>query len=243
MKQFAVIGLGKLGQKVLELLSDYDCDVMIVDKDAELVEALRGFAGTSVIADALNEQVLIENLPKRLDAVVVDLGGHVEASILVTHYLKKMGHSEIVVKAESEVHQEILKIVGASDVILPDQEAAYKVTPMLVSSILFNLMPISNGLVLAELKVPDRYVGKTLVEANLRKEKGLNVVAIRKMGGANFEFFTPDYLLQESNVLLVVGKTEDVDQFSMIQDRVEQAKGPGLFHRLFKPKKKGSALP
>ena len=91
---------------------------------------------------------------------------------MATNYLKKMGIREIIAKAQTDEHGEILKMVGATDVIFPDQEAAKRLTPMLASSVLFNFMPISKNLSLAEVRVNADCVGKTLLEANLRRSYG-----------------------------------------------------------------------
>lgn len=214
MKQFAIIGISRFGRRMIEELSKTECEILILDKNKERVEAIKDKVTAAYIADVLNEELIVKLIPKSIDAVIVDLGDNTEASILVTNYLKKLGIKEIIAKAESDGHGEILTVVGATRVIFPNREAAKRITPMLVSSLLFNYLPIGGGMAMAESKLPEKYVDITLVEADLRKTSGLNVIAIRKENSEDYEFSSPEYKLQDDDVLLIVGSEEDIEKFS-----------------------------
>ena len=154
MKQFAIIGVGTFGKRMLEELSQIDCEILIVDKDRDVIEHLKDLATSSFIADAMNEVTIQKLVPTTIDAAIVDLGDNREVSILVTNYLKKIGIKNIIAKAETDEHGEVLDLVGANTVVFPNREAAKRITPLLISPLLFNYMPISHGLVIAEVKVP-----------------------------------------------------------------------------------------
>lgn len=235
MKQFALIGLGTFNQTLLPRLRDYGFELLLIDKDELLIERFKDLADQAVIADAYDEAVLQKLLPENLDAALIDLGAAREVSILVTHYLARRGLKQIIVKAESPQHGEILKVVGATRVLFPEQEAADKLLPQLVSSLVFNYLPISKGLVMAEIGVPPNLAGLSLIEANLRQTYRLNVVAIRASGQEDFEFFEPAYKLKAEDLLLIVGRPEDVEKFAVKSER-RKAKGPGFFARLFGPR-------
>ena len=214
MMQFAIIGMSSFGQRMLEELSVLDCEILIEDKDRAVIEALKDKVSSAYIADGINEETIKRLVPPTIDAAIIDLGGRTEVSILVTNYLKKMGISNIIAKAETDEHGEILDIVGATHVVFPNREAAKRITPMLGSSLIFNYMPISNGLVIAEVKAPAKMYGMTLIEADLRRTQGLNVVAIRKGADGEYEFFSPEYKLQPNDILLVVGEEDNLYSFS-----------------------------
>lgn len=240
MKQFAIIGVSKFGFRVMEELSQIDCEILIIDKDRELIEKLKDRVSYSYIADVLNEETIRKLVPSTVDAAIVDLGDRTEASILVTNYLKKIGVSRIIAKAETDEHGEILEIVGATDVIFPNREAAKRLTPMLAFSHLFNYLPISNGLIIAEIKTPAKHVGMSLVEADFRKTYKFNVIAIRKEDDeeAGYLFFAPDYRLQANDILLVAGS--ETDLAGLIGDApVKRRKGINrLFHTLLRRDRK-----
>ena len=233
MKQFAIIGLGVFGRRMLEELVDTGCEILLIDKDAEAIEHYKDKVATSYIANVINEEIINSIVPGTIDAAVVDLGDNLEASILSANHLKKLGVRRIIVKAESESHAEILDLVGATDVILPDREAARRIAPLLLSSIIFSYLPISRQFAIAEIQPPAKYVGKTLIEANLRQEASLNVVALREQGETEYTYFLPDYRLKKDDVLLVAGREEHIAAFAKAQLHVTKEGMPGVFTRLF----------
>ncbi len=212
MKQFAIIGVGKFGNRVLEELSQIECEILIIDKNREVIENLKDRVSYSYIADVLNLETIRKLVPPTVDAAIVDLGDRTEVSILVTNYLKKIGIREIVVKAETDEHGEILEIVGATRVIFPNREASKRLIPMIAYSDLFNYLPISEGLIIAEIKVPKKNVGMSLIEADFRRTYNFNIIALRKTDDekAGYRFYTPDYQLQENDLLLVAGNEDDL---------------------------------
>jgi trk system potassium uptake protein TrkA len=217
VRQYAIIGLGSFGVRVLQKLSEATDQIIIIDKNSEIVEKYKDLAEKSYIADALSKEALMRIIPEGIDVAVVDVGDNIEAAIVVTNALKKLGARQIIVRADTEERGEILEIVGATRVVYPTLEAATKIVPMLVSSSLFSFMPISPSLVLAELRVPDKYVDLTLIEANLRQSKGINVVAIRKDGSDDYEYFDPRYRLHSDDVLLCAGTEKDVTAFTGVR--------------------------
>jgi len=232
MKQFAIIGLSKFGQRMLEELADTGCELILIDKDRQRVDQFKDQAAAVYVADALNEDVLERLVPRGIDAAIVDPGDQTEVSILVTHYLKKMGIQEIIAKADSDEQEEILQLVGATRVVRPNTEAARRIAPFLVSSLVFSYLPISRELVIAEVKVPDQFYGKSLIEIGLRKQYQLNVIAYRKLDREEYAFYSPEYRLQSDDMLLLAGNQEDVARFTQ-ESQPSAGKGlVGLFKKL-----------
>ncbi len=233
MKQFAIIGLDSFGKRILEELIEAESEILIIDKDREVIEYYKDKVTSAYIADALNEEIIRKLIPETIDAAVVDLGNSIEVSILVTNYLKKIGVKEIVAKAESNEHGEILGLVGATRVVFPNREAAKRITPLLLSSLIFNYLPINEDFIIAEVKVPSKYIGKTLVEVNLRKEHGLNVIAFRNEESTNYSLYTPEHILQADDVCVIAGREKDITAFAQIIIP-ENAKGwKNVFRRFF----------
>ena len=236
MKQFAIIGLGAFGIRMLEELLDVTDEIIIIDKDKETIEKYKDKARAAYVTDAINEIALSKIIPEDIDAVIVDLGGKIEVSIMTTNYLKKIGVKNIMVKAQTDEHGEVLSMVGATQVIFPDREAAKRITPMLASSLLFNYLPISENLALAEVRANEFCAGKTLIEANLRKEFGLNVVAMRRLDQDDFHFISdPSYVFTDEDVLLVAGHEEGIEKFS--HEASVPKKNVGGYFKSFFPKR------
>jgi len=237
-KQFAVIGVDTFGRRMIEELSSLDCEIVIIDKDPLVIEALKDQVDGAYVADVQDRDVIEKIIPRELDAAVVDLGHSLEASVLVTNYLSKWGIKRIVARASTDAHGEILKIVGASDVVFPSQEAARRITPLIAAPLLLSYLPLSPRFILAELKVPARLVGMSLQEADLEKDGIMNVIACREKGEGDYQFSTPDRILQEGDALLVAGSQEDVQGFSdtplPVLDRDSRSKD--ILARLFRRK-------
>jgi trk system potassium uptake protein TrkA len=213
MKQFAILGLSWFGKNVLVELLDMGADVMIIDKDREVIDAYRDHPVTAIVMDIVNEEILRKALPQGLDGVVIDMGDKIEASILATSYCRKLGIPRIFVKAVTEGHAEILEMVGATKIVFPNREAAKRVTPLLVSSGLLNYLPVSGNLVIAELVVPERLFGLSLLEANLRKNHGINLISVRN-GDEEYGLFSPEYRFRPGDVALVSGLDESIEAFA-----------------------------
>jgi len=232
MKQFAIIGLDSFGIWVLEELLAVDAEVLIVDKSEEIVSQYKNQVHAAYVADAIKEETVRKIIPADIDAAIIDLGDRTEVSILVANYLKKMGVRRIVAKAETDEHGEILRLVGATNVVFPNREAAKRIMPPLLSDAMFSYMPISERLVLAELRFPERFSGQSLVEADIRAKHGLNVVAIRPGGAGEFIFVSPEYRISTEDTFLVAGSNEDMARFGEWSESA--ARSSGLFRRFFR---------
>ncbi|MDR0707164.1 MAG: TrkA family potassium uptake protein [Treponema sp.] len=213
MKQIAVLGLGYFGKSILEELLSLNVEVFIVDRDKEAVDAYRELSSNSVVMDILNVENLRKILPETIDAVIIDMG--VEAAILAASYCAKLNIPTIIVKAESETLGEIFTLVGATKVVFPNKEAAKRVTPLLFSSTLLSYMPVSGALSIAELKIPDVLIGKTLAESKLREKYRLNLVSIRDQNG-EYALCPASYVFNENDIGLFSGNDADLNKFAVV---------------------------
>jgi trk system potassium uptake protein len=234
MRQYAIIGLGSFGVRMLEKLSEISSELIVIDRDSEIIERFKDYAANAYIVDAIDESALKRVIPEKLDAAVVDVGSNLETAILITNELKKLGVKEIIVKADSDERGEILRLIGATRVVYADREAAARIVPLLVSPSLFSFMPIGSNLVMAEVMIPEKYVGMSLTEANLRQRHDINVIAIRSENGTEYRYFSADYKLSDEDILLVAGKEKDVIGFSGVEAKGERNEIGDIFKGLLK---------
>lgn len=212
MKQAAVLGLGRFGKSVLDELLELKVDVIVVDKDREAIDAYKDASAAAVALDVLTVETLRKVLPESTDAVIIDMGDRIEASILATSYCAKLHIKTIIAKAETKQHGEILELVGATKVVFPNREAAKRITPLLLSSALLNYLPVSGNLVIAELEVPAFLAGQTLVESDIRRKYGLNLISLREKDG-EFGLLGPDSVFEEGLIGLFSGTDGDLERF------------------------------
>ncbi|MDR2494714.1 MAG: TrkA family potassium uptake protein [Spirochaetaceae bacterium] len=220
-KQIAILGLGHFGKSVLEELLELNTEVLVIDKDRDLIDVYKDAPVHAAVADILSFETLRKILPESVDAVVIDTGERIEASILAASYCAKMRVKIIIAKAETESHAEILELVGATKVIFPNREAAQRVTRQIFSASLLNYLPVGNNVVIAEMAVPPDMVGKMLAGSGLRENYGLNLLAVRS-GGGEFLHCAPDYLFKENDIGLFSGNEENINRFTQKPPDVER---------------------
>ena len=244
MKQYAILGLSYFGKDVLEELLELDTDIMIIDKDRAVIDAYKDYPVSAVVMDIMDQESLHRILPKNLDGVVIDMGEKIEASILATSYCRKLGIPRIFVKAVTEGHAEILDMVGATKIIFPHREAAKRITPLLVSSGLLNYLPVSGKLVIAEILVPERFFGMSLIEANLRQSYGLNLISVKNGEDEEYGLFTPEYRFVSGDIALVSGMDKSVELFADSHSiKKKQVAGLRTISNLFGRRKKSLPKP
>ncbi|MFO8065180.1 MAG: potassium channel family protein [Spirochaetota bacterium] len=230
MKQFAMIGLGKFGQRVLEELLRHDVEVLILDQDEEIIQEYEDRVSAAYIANGVRRDTIERIVPDTVDAVIIDMGKSIEGSILASNYLSKMGVRKIIAKAETDPHAEILTIAGATDVIYPNQEAAKRLVQPLVSVSMLDYFPIGDHLVIAEVQLPERFHGRNVVELDLRKKYGVNAIAIRKRGHDDYDFISPIYEIDPGDVMLAAGKPEDIARMpGSAAEKAGSTRRKGLF--------------
>jgi len=216
MGTISIIGLGNFACRLIDELYALDTEeVFIADKDRQKIEQYRDKVKDSGILDVINLDVLKKIVPEDTTHAIVDMGhSNMEPAILVTHYLHEMGIKNIIVKSQGDANAEILKLVGATQVILPDLDAAQRVTQMLTSTSLFNFLQVSSLFLLAEVTVKPEDTGKTLLSCEFRKKYKLNVIAYRPSEGTELSpVRSSDFALIVGQHLLVAGTESDIKAY------------------------------
>jgi trk system potassium uptake protein len=213
MRQCAIIGLDIFGLRALEELIAFDIDILLIDKNEELIQNYKDRVSNAFVLDVTRLESVEKIIPKSIDVAILDLGSNIEASLLIINYLKELGIKQIVVTADTDQKGRIFEILGATMVVYPHREAVKRIIPLLLSPLLMNYFPISEELIIAEIKVPEKFMGKSLIHVNLRKNYQLNVIAIKKQEDNKFHNFRPTYQFNNEDVILVSGSENDVSRF------------------------------
>ena len=226
-RQFAVIGLGRFGYSVAETLIKKGYEVLAIDNDEAKIEAVSDFATYAVQCDATDERALKAVSVQNVDVAVVSIGENIEASILIVMTLKELGVKEIMAKAVTRLHGKILTNMGVTEVIYPERDAAIRLAHRLISPNVLEYLELAQGYSIEEIEVPGQFVGKPLREASIRTTYGINVIAIKRRvtklvrgEWQNVEEMNvnPDAedILQKGDVMVIVGKEEDLDRLSKL---------------------------
>lgn len=209
-KQFLVLGLGRFGSSLAMNLCKLGYEVLAVDSKADLVEDIAPYVTQAVQANATDEEALEALGIRNFDVAVVSIGTNIRDSILVSVLCKEMGVGYVVAKAVDELHAKVLRKVGVDRVVFPERDMGQRVARSLVMPNILDLMELSNDYQIAEIKAPDSWCGRTLVEINVRRNYGVSILAIHR--GKDF-LASPgaDASLRAGDILLVLGKQHDID--------------------------------
>lgn len=214
MRNFLIVGLGRFGQCMLDGLSERRLDVVVIDRDDEKVQRARDRATKAMKADAVNFELLQEVLPDGVECAIVDLGDVIGQSILVTNYLAKLKVPQIVVEAVNAEHAEILKIVGATRVVFPEDEAAKRLVGILAGRGVLDFFAVSDEFSMIEISVPAEWIGRTMAELKLMRTARVVVVAVRGQAEPEqrmqWRFPEPDTPFATGEIVLLAGASKDL---------------------------------
>ena len=213
MLNFAVIGLGSFGYFVARFLGERGFQVVAIDKREAEVEEVKPFVEKAVIADAKNIKTLRSLGIDQMDAVVVNVGEEIDASILITLHLKELGVKRIIVKAITQDHRKILDIIGATDIVYPERDAAFKVAQSLDNPNILDYLLLAPGYSILELAPPPSFLHKTLRELDISNRYGVQVIMVKEIIPENIIIVpSADHVVKDSDILVMLGKNDNLEK-------------------------------
>lgn len=209
MKSILVIGMGRFGKHLAAKMQDMGNDVMIVDKDEELIEQLSSSFTDSYIGDCTNEGVVRSLGINNFDICFVTIGEDFQASLEITALLKDLGAKRIVSKAKRDRQARFLKNVGADEVVYPEREIAEKLAIRCNSNNVFDYIELTDEYAIYEIPVVPSWVAKSIGDTDVRRKYGINIIAVKN--GNNLKA-TPgaEYVFRPDDHMVVIGKAENV---------------------------------
>ena len=210
-QMYGIIGLGRFGYALAMELIASDLDLLVLDQDEEKVRELREYTEAAYVVKNLDKKTLSETGIQNCDVAVVCIGEHLDTSILTTLNLVSLGVPKVISKATSAEHGEILEKLGA-EVVYPERDMAIRLAHRLETEKMLDFVQLSERLNVLKLLAPDRIIGKSVVNVNLRRDFGINIVAIEN-SGILLENISPDYVFQKNDILFMVGDKSGLNRF------------------------------
>lgn len=209
MKTVLVIGMGKTGQYLAQKMQQLGNEVMIVDKNESLIQSLSPEYKDCFSGDCANEGVLRSLGINNFDYCFVCIGEESYAALEITSLLKELGAKCVVAKAKQERQAKFLKNVGADEVFFPEKEIAEKVAVRYNSENIFDYVPLTSDVAIFEIAILDKWVGKSILQLDVRKHYKINIIAIKK-GEKVDPLPGGQYVFEEGDHIMVLGKAETV---------------------------------
>ena len=213
-RSFGIVGVGRFGSAVCRQLMQSGADVLAVDRSPKAIEELRQLEPSieARVLDCTDEESLREAGILDMDTVVVAISEPIEASITATLIAKDSEGTRVrrvIARATSDLHEKMLKRVGADRVVFPSRMQGERLGLELVRPNLMERLELDELNSIEEIKVPERFVGLSLRDLNLRKNYRVNVLAA---GPAADLMVNPPatHVLMEGHVLVVMGLTDDL---------------------------------
>jgi trk system potassium uptake protein TrkA len=215
--KFAVIGLGSFGSYVAKSLYEKGHEVIVIDSNKDKVEAVKAFVSRAVHMDAADKENLQSQGIQDMDVVVVSLGPEMESSILTVLYLNEIGAKRIVAKALTEDHAKILESVGATEVIYPEKDMALRTALKLSNPNVLEYLPLVSGIGIQEISPPQKFVGKTLKQLDLRNKYGIQVIAVKQLVPERTDLIPKaDFVIKDSDILIIMGEEKALEKIDSL---------------------------
>ena len=210
-RSYAVFGLGRYGLAVARELLRGGADVLAVDMNESVVNSAAGELPLCKCADVTDPEVIKQLGIGNLDVVIIAMANSLEASVMATMLCKEAGVPTVIAKCANEMNSRILSRVGADKTVFPEYESGIRLAKNLLSAGFVDVIELSKEVSMVEMEVRPEWVGKTLIELNLRRKYGLNVVAARRGGDISVSL-DPEKPLTKEQRLIVIGSTEKLSK-------------------------------
>lgn len=209
MKSILVIGMGHLGRHLAERMQALGNDVMVVDRDPELIDELAHEFTDAHIGDCDNESVLSALGINNFDVCFVTIGDDFQASLEITSMLKEHGARHVVSKARSERQAKLLLKIGADEIVFPEREIADKLALRFNADNIFDYIQLTREYAIYEIPCSEKWVNRTIADVDVRNRFHLNIIAVNRNDTLQI---TPgaDYVFAAGDHIVVIGKAADV---------------------------------
>ncbi len=211
--EFGVIGLGRFGFALAKTLADAGKEVLVIDNSEAKIKQIRHLTENAFVVGPLDKESLEDAGIQNCGTVIVCIGEKVDVSVLTTLNVISMGVPRVIAKAFSYEQGLILEKIGA-EVIYPENDMAIRLAHRLISSSSLEYIELKGDIVISEFKLNSKLANQTVVQSDLRGKYKLNIIAIEHEGNTTTDI-TPDYLMEENDNVVVVGKREDIRKFEI----------------------------
>lgn len=210
-KTYAVFGLGRYGIAVARELVEHGMEVIAVDSDERIVNTAADELPICKCADITDPDVIRQLGISNVDVVIIAMANNLEASVMAVTLCKEIGVKTVIAKCANEMHQKILTRVGADKVVFPENESGIRLAKNLLSSGFVDMVSLAKNVSMIELDLKPEWVGKNLIQLNLRKKYSVNVVALRRENMVSVDI-DPNAPLQGNDKLIVIANTEKLSK-------------------------------
>lgn len=206
-KSILVIGMGRFGKHLAMSLQSLGNDVMIIDKEEKIIQGLTSVINDAIVGDCTNEQVIGAVGVSNFDMCFVTIGKNFQSSVIITSHLKSLGAKYVVTKAARDVQSDVLKKIGADEVVYPERELAEKLAVKYNAENIFDYIELTDDYCIFEINIPESWDGKSIEKAQVRNKYNLNILAVKR-GEHLRNMPSASYVFRKGDRMVVIGKRD-----------------------------------
>ena len=210
-----IIGLGKFGLYLANELSKSGKSLICIDKDENKVKKVLDIVDAAFVSEDLSIKTLEETGFKECDTIIITISEHLDVAIFATLNCINLNVNKVIALSNSEEQGIVLEKLGA-EVIYPYKDSVNYLVKKISNNNFLDFIALSDDVEIVEIKIPHSFVGKTLIESDIRHEYGLNVIAIEK----NKNIITninPNYVFEKEDAIVVIGQKNDLAKFQKLR--------------------------
>ena len=211
MKSVLLIGLGRFGKHIAIKLNDLNHQVLAVDNNEERVNEALPFITNAQIGDSTNREFLSSLGIRNFDTCIVAIGDNFQNSLETTSLLKELGAKKVIARAATGVQEKFLLRNGADEVVYPEKQLAAWTAIRCTSEHILDYIELDRDYSIFELEVPLNWGGRTVLQLDIRKKYGINILGVRENGKLNMNV-TPDTVLDSRTSILVLGQQKAIQK-------------------------------
>ncbi len=209
MKSILLIGLGRFGKHIAMKLNSLNHEVMAVDWNEERINEVLSYVTNAQIGDSTNEDFLASLGVRNYDACIVAIGDNFQNSLESASLLKELGAKKVIARAATDVQEKFLLRNGADEVVYPEKQLAAWTALRCTSDHILDYIELDSEYSIFELSIPASWHNKTILQLDIRKKYGINILGVRENGNLNMNI-TPDIRLDRQTSILVLGHERDI---------------------------------
>ncbi|MGN0468078.1 MAG: potassium channel family protein [Acutalibacteraceae bacterium] len=209
MKTVLLVGLGRFGRHVAMKLDEMNHEVMAVDKNEKRVNAVLPYVTNAQIGDSTDEDFMSSLGVNNFDVCIVAIGDDFQNSLETTSLLKELGAKKVISRAARDVHAKFLLRNGADEIVYPEKQLADWTAIRYTADHILDYIELDGNHAIFEISVPDKWIGKTVGQIDVRRKHGINIMAIKHFGQMNLNI-TPETRFNKDDTVMVLGHTKDI---------------------------------
>lgn len=217
MKSVLIIGMGRFGRHMAQKLYELDHEVLAIDKDEQRINDVLDYVTSAQIGDSTNEAFIQSLGPSNFDLCVVAIGDNFQSSLETTCLLKECGAKFVVSRATRDIHAKFLLRNGADQVVYPEKQIGNWAAVRFSSDLIFDYVQLTPEYSIYEVKVPKNWIGKTMLELNIRRNYNVNILATKQNGILN-PMLSADHIFNDQETILILGANKKLEKLLKIDE-------------------------